>query len=187
MTDTTNTTDYDDAIVINANAGSEITGTDAATEDATKNVTDSDNANKTDNSKNQSSDGAGTDDKDGAGTDDKDDADAGSGTGDAALAEQLAALTAAKAADDAKIAELAHEKEVNDLAKSTGVSADLLSDTGLTGDKLAAYADKLKKASIGISPVAAAVRQQAIGAQLTSKKVDPWDMLAQQISQSLGH
>jgi len=175
MTDTTNTTD--DAIVINANAGSASTGTDAATEDATENGTDSDNANKTDNSKNQSSDGAGTDDKDGA------DAVAG----DAALAEQLAALTAAKAADDAKIAELAHEKEVNDLAKSTGVSADLLSDTGLTGDKLAAYADKLKKASIGINPAAAAVRQQAIGAQLTSKKVDPWDQLAQQISQSLGH
>ena len=175
MTDTTNTTD--DAIVINANAGSASTDTDAATEDATKNGTDSDNANKTDDSKNQSSDGAVTYDKDG------DDA----SSGDATLAEQLAALKAAKAADDAKISELAHEKEVNDLAKSTGVSADLLSDTGLTGDKLAAYADKLKNASIGISPVAAAVRQQAIGAQLTSKKVDPWDRLAQQISQSLGH
>ena len=176
MTDTTNTTD--DAIVINANAGSESTGTDAATENTVKNGTaDADNSNKTDESKNQSSDVAGTDDKDGA--------DAGSG--DAALADQLAALKAAKDADDAKLSALQHEHEVNELAKSTGVSADLLSDTGLTGDKLAAYADKLKKASIGISPVAAAVRQQAIGAQLTSKKVDPWDQLAQQISQSLGH
>ena len=175
MTDTTNTTD--DSIVINANAGSASTGTDAATEDATKNGTDSDNANKTDDSKNQSSDGAGTDDKDGA--------DAGSG--DAAIAEQLAALKAAKDADDKKLSALQHEHEVNELAKSTGVAADLLSETGLTGDKLAAYADKLKKASIGINPAAAAVRQQAIGAQLTSKKVDPWDRLAQQISQRLGN
>ena len=174
MTDTTNTTD--DAIVINANAGSASTGTDAATEDATKNGTDSDNA-KTDDSKNQSSDGAGTDDKDGA--------DAGSG--DAALAEQLAALKEAKDADDKKLSALQHEHEVNELAKSTGVAADLLSETGLTGDKLAAYADKLKKASIGINPAAAAVRQLAIGAQLTSKKVDPWDRLAQQISQRLGN
>ena len=178
MTDTTNTDD--DTIVINANAGADSTdaGTNAATEDTVKNgAADADNINKTDDSKNQSSDGAGTDDKDGA----------DAGAGDAALAEQLAALTAAKAADDAKIAELAHEKEVNDLAKSTGVSADLLSDTGLTGEKLTAYANKLKKASIGINPAAAAVRQQAIGAQLTSKKTDPWDMLAQQISQRLGN
>jgi hypothetical protein len=154
--------DDDDTIVINANASTDDDGT-ATSKDVDTTKTDDDG------------DGKATD------TDKADDA------GDTKLAEKLAALTAAKAADDAKLIALQREHEVNELAKSTGVAAELLADTGLTGDRLTAYAAKLKSAGIGINPAAAAVRQQAIGAQLTSKKVDPWDQLAQQISKSLGY
>lgn len=46
----------------------------------------------------------------------------------------------------AKLARLERKEEVRTLADETGLDADLLDATGLCGDKLAAYADKLKKA-----------------------------------------